>query len=113
MAVQYQFLANEGLEHHHPHSSTTTTTPFFIEPFDATHGQKDYEIPWSLRDIIADERVAYLFEREIVQLRDVFREWAPKTSVLKDVKRKLQQIQRSLETADLQGTTRKTEARMD
>ena len=29
-------------------------------------------------------------------------------SVLKDLKRKLQQIQRSLETADLQGITRKT-----
>lgn len=42
-----------------------------------------------LRDIIADEEVVYFFEREIVQLRDMFREWAPKTSVSRDLKRKL------------------------
>ena len=29
-----------------------------------------------------------------MQLRDAFREWAPKTSVLRDLKRKLQPIQR-------------------
>ena len=58
------------------------------------HEQNDYEIPWSLRDIIADERVAYFFGKDIVQLRDAFREWAPKTSVLRDLKRKLQPIQR-------------------
>ena len=91
LAVQYLFLANEGPEHHPLHS---TTTPLIIEPFNATHEQNDYEIPWSLRDIIADERVAYFFGREIVQLRDAFREWAPKTSVLRDLKRKLQPIQR-------------------
>ena len=92
LAVQYLFLANEGPEQ--PPHSTTTTTPLLIEPFNATNEQNDYEIPWSLRDIIADERVAYFFGREIVQLRDAFRESALKTPVLRDLKRKLQPIQR-------------------
>ena len=100
LAVQYLFLANEGLppSEHHTHTHTThthpTPTPLILEPFNATHEQNDYEIPWSLRDIIADERVAFYFGREIVQLRDAFREWAPKTTVLRDLKRKLQPIQR-------------------
>ena len=52
------------------------------------------QIPWALRDVIADERVAYFFSREITQLRDAFREWHPKTTILRDIKRKLQPIQK-------------------
>lgn len=52
------------------------------------------QIPWALRDVIADERVAHFFSNEIVELRDAFREWLPKTSILRDIKKKLQPIQR-------------------
>lgn len=52
------------------------------------------QIPWALRDLIADERVAHFFADEISQLRDAFREWQPRTTALRDVKRKLQPIQR-------------------
>jgi len=86
LAVNYVFLTNDGLEEKHPE--------LVIEPFDALSEQNDYEIPWSLRDLIADERVAYFFSQEIADLRDAFREWHPKTSILRDLKRKLQPIQR-------------------
>ena len=81
-----------------------------INPFNAVEEQNDYEvrlltfvhrrhssrpqIPWSLRDLIADERVAHFFAREFAQLRDAFDDWSPKTSILRDIKRKLQPIQR-------------------
>ncbi|KAF8161693.1 hypothetical protein B0H34DRAFT_390777 [Crassisporium funariophilum] len=85
LAVKYLFLTNEGMAEH---------AQLAVEPFNATHEQNDYEIPWSLRDVIADERVAYFFSREITELRDAFREWHPKTSILRDLKRKLQPITR-------------------
>ncbi|KAG7096777.1 hypothetical protein E1B28_004187 [Marasmius oreades] len=68
LAVNYLFLTNDGLEEH---------PKLHVEPFNANSEQNDYEIPWALRDLIADDR-----------------EWHPKTTVLKDVKRKLQPIQR-------------------
>lgn len=52
------------------------------------------QIPWSLRDLIADDRVAHFFADEFAQLRDGFDDWRPKTAVLRDVKKKLQPIQR-------------------
>ncbi|KAF8623316.1 hypothetical protein AX17_007457 [Amanita inopinata Kibby_2008] len=85
LAVKYLFLTNDGLEEH---------PELVLEPFNARLEQNDYEIPWSLRDIIADERVIHFFSQEIVQLRDAFREWHPRTSILRDLKRKLQPIQR-------------------
>ncbi|KAF8969681.1 hypothetical protein BDZ97DRAFT_213140 [Flammula alnicola] len=85
LAVKYLFLANEGMTDH---------TKLVVEPFNASHEQNDYEIPWSLRDIIADERVRHFFSRDISELRDAFREWHPKTAILRDLKRKLQPIQR-------------------
>ncbi|KAF5378463.1 hypothetical protein D9615_007029 [Tricholomella constricta] len=86
LAVKYLFLTNDGLEDQH--------TDLVLEPFNATMEQNDYEIPWSLRDVIADERVSYFFSREIAELRDAFRDWHPKTTILRDLKRKLQPIQR-------------------
>lgn len=86
-----------------------------VEPFNAVNEQNDYEvcthtpfrhislvsdvfallqIPWSLRDLIADERVAHFFASEFSQLKDAFDQWSPKTTILRDVKRKLQPIQR-------------------
>jgi len=85
LAVDYCFLANDGLEIH---------PELVVDPFDAKNEQNDYEIPWALRDLIADERVAYFFANEIVELRDAFREWHPKTTILRDIKKKLQPIQR-------------------
>ncbi|KAF8200093.1 hypothetical protein BJ912DRAFT_947921 [Pholiota molesta] len=85
LAVQYLFMANEGV---------TEESRLEVEPFNATQEQNDYEIPWSLREVIADERVAYFFGKEIAGLRDAFREWHPKTTILRDLKRKLQPIQR-------------------
>ena len=52
------------------------------------------QIPWSLRDLIADERVVYLFSNEFSMLRDAFDDWQPKTTILRDVKKKLQPITR-------------------
>ncbi|KIY50600.1 hypothetical protein FISHEDRAFT_39052, partial [Fistulina hepatica ATCC 64428] len=86
LAVNYLFLTDEGHEQEFP--------DLYVEPFKATSELNDYEIPWALRDLIADDRVAYLFGREITELRDAFREWHPKTSILRDVKKKLQPITR-------------------
>ncbi|KAG6848841.1 hypothetical protein H0H93_013561 [Arthromyces matolae] len=86
LAVKYLFLTNDGLENQHP--------DLVVEPFNAATEQNDYEIPWSLRDVIADERVIHFFSQEISQLRDAFRDWHPKTTILRDLKRKLQPIQR-------------------
>ncbi|KIM74736.1 hypothetical protein PILCRDRAFT_827946, partial [Piloderma croceum F 1598] len=85
LAVDYCFLANDGLDVH---------PELVVDPFDAKTEQNDYEIPWALRDVIADERVAHFFSNEIVKLRDAFREWLPKTTILRDIKKKLQPIQR-------------------
>ncbi|KIY67777.1 hypothetical protein CYLTODRAFT_352508 [Cylindrobasidium torrendii FP15055 ss-10] len=65
-----------------------------VEDFDAAQEQNDYEIPWALRDLIAEERVRHLFGGEIGVLRGMFSAWKPRTAVLRDVKRKLGPIQR-------------------
>jgi len=85
LAVNYLFLTDDGLVEH---------PELVVEPFNASHEQNDYEIPWALRDIIADDRVSHFFFREIAELRDAFREWQPKTTILRDLKRKLQPIQK-------------------
>ncbi|KAJ6604479.1 hypothetical protein DFH09DRAFT_1122837 [Mycena vulgaris] len=85
LAVKYLFLSNSGFDTH---------PKLTVEPFDANTEQNDYEIPWSLRDLIADERVAHFFSKEISQLAADFRQWHPKTTILRDIKRKLQPIQR-------------------
>ncbi|TCD63843.1 hypothetical protein EIP91_004885 [Steccherinum ochraceum] len=85
LAVDYLFLVNDGAD---------VRTDLTIEPFNAVNEQNDYEIPWSLRDLIADERVAHFFAQEFGQLRDAFDDWQPRTSILRDIKRKLQPIQR-------------------
>ncbi|KAI0945874.1 hypothetical protein AcV7_009996 [Taiwanofungus camphoratus] len=85
LAVKYFFLTTDG---------DNERKEFVVEPFNAVNEQNDYEIPWSLRDMIADERVAHYFAQEFSQLRDAFDDWQPKTSILRDVKKKLQPIQR-------------------
>lgn len=44
--------------------------------------------------MIADTKVAHFFAREFSQLRDAFDDWQPKTTILRDVKKKLQPITR-------------------
>ncbi|KAL1731495.1 hypothetical protein EV714DRAFT_208762 [Schizophyllum commune] len=85
LAAKYLFLTDDGMEEH---------PELALEPFNATSELNDYEIPWSLRDLIADDRVAHFFGREISHLRDAFKEWHPRTAILRDVKRKLSPIQR-------------------
>ncbi|KZT21741.1 hypothetical protein NEOLEDRAFT_1072918 [Neolentinus lepideus HHB14362 ss-1] len=85
LAVDYLFLTNDGFDEH---------PQLEIRAFNANSELNDYEIPWSLRDLIADDRVAYFFWREFSQLRDAFDEWHPKTTILRDIKRKLQPIKR-------------------
>ncbi|EIN03565.1 hypothetical protein PUNSTDRAFT_93924 [Punctularia strigosozonata HHB-11173 SS5] len=96
LAVNYLFLTDNGQTQH---------AKLDLEHFNASTEQNDYEarsrsyaalfsIPWALRDLIADERVAQYFSREFAQLRDAFDDWRPKTTILRDIKRKLQPIQR-------------------
>jgi len=95
LAVDYCFLTNDGSEAH---------PELIVDSFNAKSEQNDYEIPWSLRDMIADEQVAHFFAHEIVELRDAFRDWHPKTAILRDIKRKLQPIQR-LPSSIIQGSS--------
>ncbi|KAH7882583.1 hypothetical protein F5I97DRAFT_1939240 [Phlebopus sp. FC_14] len=90
LAINYMFLADSGQQQQQQHEHVELVS----EPFNALTEQNDYEIPWALRDLIADDRVARLFADEFVLLRDAFRDWQPRTAILRDVKRKLQPIQR-------------------
>ncbi|KAI9461906.1 hypothetical protein BJY52DRAFT_164367 [Lactarius psammicola] len=85
LAVNYLFMTNEGINEH---------PELVIQPFDAKAERNDYEIPWALRDLIANERVAHFFANDFANLRNAFPEWHPKTAILRDIKRKLQPIQR-------------------
>ncbi|KAF9446917.1 hypothetical protein P691DRAFT_803264 [Macrolepiota fuliginosa MF-IS2] len=98
LAVKYLFSTNDGLADH---------AEAGLESFNAGHEQNDYEIPWALRDVIANERVTHFFATEISELRDAFRDWHPKTTILRDLKRKLQPIQRLPSTFSSQGSTSK------
>lgn len=105
--MDYAFLADNG-----------TGGPYDLEfePFNALDALNDYEvrsasyliggstvlltdtfgrqIPWALRDLIADERVLSLFSKEFLDLRDAFGDWHPRTTILRDLKRKLEPIRR-------------------
>ncbi|KAI0365846.1 hypothetical protein BV20DRAFT_953453 [Pilatotrama ljubarskyi] len=85
LAVKYFFMTSDG---------TNTDAELVINPFNAVEEQNDYEIPWLLRDMIADTKIAYFFAREFSQLRDAFDDWQPKTTILREVKKKLQPITR-------------------
>ncbi|KAK0199800.1 hypothetical protein DFS33DRAFT_1267576 [Desarmillaria ectypa] len=86
LAVNYLFLADDGTDNNE--------VELKLDDFNAATEQNDYEIPWSLRDLIADPSVQRLFEGEFLSLRDAFKEWHPKTTILRDVKRKLAPITR-------------------
>ncbi|KAF9021618.1 hypothetical protein BDZ89DRAFT_1019443 [Hymenopellis radicata] len=84
LAVDYLFRTTPG----------PLGAPLHMEDFDAAQEQNDYEIPWALRDLIADERVRHLVGSEIGVLRGMFGNWKPRTAILRDVKKKLGPIQR-------------------
>lgn len=64
---------------------------FFFTPFTRYfHPQ----IPWALRDLIANPDVAGLFASEFSSLRSAFDDWHPRTSILRDIRRKLEPIRR-------------------
>ncbi len=84
LAVDYLFRTTPG----------PLGAPLQMEDFDAAQEQNDYEIPWALRDLIADERVRHLVGPEIGVLRGMFGNWKPRTAILRDVKKKLGPIQR-------------------
>ncbi|KAI0655807.1 hypothetical protein C8Q70DRAFT_1081590 [Cubamyces menziesii] len=85
LAVKYFFMTNDG---------TNADAELVINPFNAVEEQNDYEIPWLLRDMIADTKIAHFFAREFSQLRDAFDDWQPRTTILREVKKKLQPITR-------------------
>ncbi|KAH9019533.1 hypothetical protein EDB84DRAFT_1516906 [Lactarius hengduanensis] len=85
LAVNYLFMTNEG---------SNERPELVLQPFDAKLERNDYEIPWALRDLIANERVAHFFANDFANLRNAFPDWHPKTAILRDIKRKLQPIQR-------------------
>jgi hypothetical protein len=116
LAVNYLFMTNEGTNKHpelvlqpfdakaerndyevRPHSFfavatlriLTNVSFFFFFAFLIIQ-----QIPWALRDLIANERVAHLFADDFANLRNAFPDWHPKTAILRDIKRKLQPIQR-------------------
>ena len=59
----------------------TSPTPLSTSQYKSTSGA-------GVQDITDAHEISTCFT-SIVQLRDTFREWAPKTSVLRDLKRKL------------------------
>ncbi|KAF8583529.1 hypothetical protein K439DRAFT_1634370 [Ramaria rubella] len=65
-----------------------------VQPFTARAARNDYEIPWALRDLIANPDVADLFSSEFSELRAAFDDWHPRTTVLREIRRKLEPIRR-------------------
>ncbi|RPD58648.1 hypothetical protein L226DRAFT_466538 [Lentinus tigrinus ALCF2SS1-7] len=92
LAVKYFFMTNDG---------SNSDAELVMNPFNAVEEQNDYEIPWLLRDMIADAKISHFFSREFAQLRDAFDDWQPKTTILREVKKKLQPITRLSTTTTL------------
>ncbi|KAF8313299.1 uncharacterized protein EI90DRAFT_3136816 [Cantharellus anzutake] len=82
LAVRFLFETND----------IQVPTSLKLEPFQARAPRNDYAIPWSLRGLIEDRRIALLFAPELEELRGAFDQWQPKTSILRDVRRKLEPI---------------------
>ena len=120
LAVNYLFMTNEGTDRHpelvlQPFDAKVERNDYEVRPivllllrcisgraptdkrflfFFVIQKKNKKQIPWALRDLIANERVAHLFADEFANLRNAFPDWYPKTTILRDIKRKLQPIQR-------------------
>ncbi|KAF9511500.1 hypothetical protein BS47DRAFT_1486796 [Hydnum rufescens UP504] len=66
-----------------------------LDSFQARAIRNDYHIPWSLRGLIEDSRIATLFSSELAELRSAFDHWQPKTTNLREIRRKLEPIRQS------------------
>ncbi|KIJ30480.1 hypothetical protein M422DRAFT_36545, partial [Sphaerobolus stellatus SS14] len=65
-----------------------------VQPFTARAARNDYEIPWALRDLIAHPDVETFFSSEFSELRAAFDQWHPRTTALREIRRKLEPIRR-------------------
>jgi hypothetical protein len=102
LAVRFLFETSDAL---------SDVPTFEFEPFTAKAAKNDYEvrlitltnlfplsdsdgyqIPWALRGLISDPRFQELFGREFEELRAQFDDWHPKTTVLREMRRKLEPI---------------------
>lgn len=113
--MNYLFLADHGSNEHpelvvHDFDANTElndyeVSPAWTPPALPGHSRSDLlssnyflvtvsQIPWALRDLIAHEGVAHFFRGDFASLRNAFPDWHPKTAILRDIKRKLQPIQR-------------------
>ncbi|KAG8934603.1 hypothetical protein FRC01_001704 [Tulasnella sp. 417] len=85
LAVRYLFETSGVLGNEKPELR--------VDPFQARATRNDYEIPWALRGVISDPAILSLFASEIAELRQAFDEWSPKTTLLRELRRKLEPIQ--------------------
>lgn len=63
-----------------------------LSPFQPRASRNDYTIPWALRGLIEDRRISSLFGQELAELRVAFDQWQPQTSILRDVRKKLEPV---------------------
>ena len=70
-------------------------TDLALAPFQARAPRNDFAIPWALRGLVEDRRITALFAPELEELRVAFDQWQPKTSILRDVQRKLEPIRQA------------------
>lgn len=63
-----------------------------MSPFQARAPRNDYTIPWALRGLIEDRRISSLFGQELAELRIAFDQWQPKTTILREVRKKLEPV---------------------
>lgn len=63
-----------------------------LNPFEPRAPRNDYNIPWALRGLIEDRRIGTLFGHELAELRIAFDKWQPKTTILREVRKKLEPV---------------------
>ena len=63
-----------------------------LSPFQPRASRNDYTIPWALRGLIEDRKISSLFGQELAELRVAFDHWQPKTTILRDVRKKLEPV---------------------
>ena len=85
-------------------SESQGSTDLALAPFQARAPRNDYAIPWALRGLVEDRRITALFAPELEELRRAFDQWQPKTSILRDVRRKLEPIRQASKNGTDTGT---------
>jgi hypothetical protein len=77
---------------HSPQKRLGMTTKYAIYPKSCVRPYNILKIPWALRGLISDPRCQELFGKELMELRNTFDDWHPKTSAMKEVRKKLEPI---------------------